>query len=50
MFLGAALSAVGTAAVAQEYPSKPIRIIIPWGSGQSPDVIMRALGQGMSKA
>lgn len=49
VFLGAALSVVATASVAQEFPNKPIRIIIPWGSGQSPDVIMRAVGQGMSK-
>lgn len=48
-FLGAALSVAATTALAQEYPNKPIKIIIPWGSGQSPDVIMRAVGQGMSK-
>ena len=47
--LGAALATGSAPAVAQEYPNKPIRIIIPWGSGQSPDVIMRSVGQGISK-
>lgn len=47
--LGAAFSLCSSAATAQDYPNKPIRVIIPWGSGQSPDVIIRSVGQGMTK-
>ena len=43
------LGSLATHASAQEYPNKPIRVIIPWGSGQSPDVIIRAIGQGITK-
>lgn len=37
-----------TAAAAQQYPVKPIRIVVPFGSG-SPDTIARVLGQQLSQ-
>ena len=47
----AAAAAVPLAASAQgAYPIKPIRVIVPGGAGTSPDVIMRLLGEPMSKA
>lgn len=45
--LFAALLMVGPAA-AQEYPSKPIRIVIPFSPGSATDTTMRILGQAVS--
>lgn len=38
------------AAQAQEYPAKPIRIVVPFGAGGPTDVMTRALAQKMSEA
>ena len=47
--LGLALAcAVGTAA-AQSYPSRPIRVIVPFQSGSAPDQIMRVVTQHMAQ-
>ena len=32
------------------FPSKPIRIVVPFGAGGSPDVILRLMSEPMSKA
>lgn len=32
------------------YPSKPIRVVVPFGAGSSPDVIMRLMSEPMAKA
>jgi tripartite-type tricarboxylate transporter receptor subunit TctC len=37
------------AAFAQNYPAKPIRIIVPFAAGGAVDVVARALGQRMSE-
>jgi tripartite-type tricarboxylate transporter receptor subunit TctC len=46
--------AVATAASAQEWPSKPIRLIIPYAAGSGPDIAMRPvadrLGQILKQA
>ena len=34
---------------AQEYPSRPIRVIVPYGAGGSSDGPMRVIAQEMSK-
>jgi tripartite-type tricarboxylate transporter receptor subunit TctC len=44
----AALATVSLPAHAQQYPSKPIRLIIPTAAGGGPDTIGRALGQKLT--
>lgn len=41
---------VGSAATAQTYPSKPVRIIVPYQAGQGTDVITRYLAEKLSTA
>jgi tripartite-type tricarboxylate transporter receptor subunit TctC len=44
------LVVVGTAAAQQDYPSKPIRIVVPYASGGGTDLITRVIGQRMSES
>lgn len=46
----AALSAVALHAAAQQWPSKPIRIVVPYPPGGSSDIIARAISQPLSEA
>jgi tripartite-type tricarboxylate transporter receptor subunit TctC len=45
----AASAALPFSAVAQDYPVKPITLIVPWPAGGSSDVSMRALAEVASK-
>jgi tripartite-type tricarboxylate transporter receptor subunit TctC len=45
----AASAAIACAAHAQTYPSKPIRLIVPYAPGGSTDVILRILGARMTE-
>ena len=47
--LFALLAMLASAAIAQPYPSKPIRIVVPFAGGGAVDVVARALGQRMSE-
>lgn len=38
-----------TVALAEEWPTKPIRIIVPYGAGSGPDAAVRPLAQQLSK-
>ena len=49
MLLAGALPLLAMAQGAS-YPSKPIRVVVPFGAGSSPDVIMRLMSEPMSKA
>ncbi len=48
ILLCAALASVLSPAQAQQYPTKPIRLIIPTAAGGGPDTIGRAVGQKLS--
>ena len=45
----AALPALPRIARAQVYPSRPVRIIVPFPAGQATDTIARLVGQSLSE-
>ena len=45
--LGALVAALP--AGAQDYPNRPVKIVVPYGAGVAPDVIARIAGEGLSK-
>ena len=45
----AALAAVSRIARAQAYPSRPVRIIVPFPAGQASDTVARLVGQSLSE-
>ncbi len=53
-FLGAAtlaaLALLCTGSMAQSWPNKPVKLIVPAGAGAAPDVIARLLGERLSQA
>lgn len=48
--LFATMSAIGNSAIAQSYPSKPVRIIAPYPPGGGVDVLARLVGNVLSKS
>src|SRR5436309_1037321 len=48
LLLLAAVVAVASSAGAQEkYPSKPVRVVVPFGPGSATDIVMRIVGEHM---
>lgn len=47
---GAALLAIAGAAAAQAFPSKPIKVIVPYPPGGVVDVIARSVGEAMTRS
>ena len=47
-FCGMLVAALAVAAQAQQYPAKPVRLIIPTATGGGPDTIGRAVGQKLT--
>ena len=45
----AALSVIPAIAGAQDYPAKPVRVVVPWPPGGSNDVVARVVMQKMSE-
>src|SRR5687767_253727 len=50
LLLGIALLAAGLDALAQAYPSKPVRLIVADAAGGAPDQLGRALAQKLSES
>ena len=48
--LGVTLALVGAAAVAQAYPSRPVRIVVGFAPGGAADTVARAMSDAMGKA
>lgn len=49
LFAVAALSLTVASAHAQSFPTKPVRILVPYAAGGAVDVLARTLGQSLSK-
>src|SRR5262249_50302232 len=45
----AALPSISRVARAQDYPTRPVRIIVPFPAGQATDTIARLMGQSLSE-
>jgi tripartite-type tricarboxylate transporter receptor subunit TctC len=41
---------IGEAAIAQQYPSKPIRMMVPWSAGSQTDILARIVGAKMTES
>jgi tripartite-type tricarboxylate transporter receptor subunit TctC len=49
MVVAAAAALFSGAALAQDYPTKPVTLIVPWPAGGSTDISMRAIADAASK-
>jgi tripartite-type tricarboxylate transporter receptor subunit TctC len=45
----ATLTLLSTGTLAQSWPSKPVKMIVPAGAGSAPDVIARLIGERLSQ-
>lgn len=50
LMLGAGLLLGSAAQAAENYPSKPVHILVPYAAGGAVDVLARTLGQALAKA
>ncbi len=49
LFAGAALLLAGVSAHAEDFPSKPVHILVPYAAGGAVDALARTLGQSLAK-
>ncbi len=49
IFLGVALAAMTAAAGAQQFPSKPLKLVVPFPAGGTSDSVARMLAHGLSE-
>ncbi|MBL0421915.1 tripartite tricarboxylate transporter substrate binding protein [Ramlibacter sp. AW1] len=50
ILLGLSALIAAPAAMAQQYPTKPVRVIVHFSAGSGPDVAMRMVGEKLSRA
>jgi tripartite-type tricarboxylate transporter receptor subunit TctC len=48
--LAAALASVAGAAFAQQYPNRPVKVVVPWPPGQATDLAARIVAQKLQEA
>ncbi len=49
MIAGMAAAQTRSASSGQDWPAKPVRVIVPWGPGGGTDIVARALTPGLSE-
>ena len=49
LFLGVALCAALPQAMAQSYPAKPVRVIVPFVAGGAADIVTRVVSQKLGE-
>ena len=49
LLITALLASLSTGAAAQTYPTKPLRIIVPWTAGGTADLLARTTAQKLSE-
>lgn len=49
ILVAAILSVLAAPAIAQDFPTKPVTLIVPWPAGGSTDIAMRAIAEAASK-
>jgi len=47
--IGAALALCATLAFGQGYPTKPVKVIVPFTPGSATDILARTIGQKLSE-
>lgn len=48
-FASAALGLLPTLALAQDYPSRPVKLVVPFGPGTTTDIVARVIGEALAK-
>ena len=48
--VAAILAAIPLVVMAQSYPTKPVRVVVPYPAGSTPDIIGRTLAERLQKA
>ena len=46
--VGLAVASASALAQATAWPTKPVKLVVPYGAGSSPDVIARILGEKLA--